>query len=173
MVKKTNTRADTGKIKVSSLYNIPTPKTAERLAIGLCTRMDKEISGQKSLSVKNILALVGAGVLSLMELYPHNIYKYAKPYLRDPEADIVWERFNIPYLKRKLERLEKQKIVEIENKNGKQIVKLKEKGRLKLLKFVLNDIKINTSGFWNGKWWLVSYDLPEDLSVEEVYHLLL
>lgn len=136
-------------------------KNIDRLSLLLCKRMEKELK-DKRFGVKQILSFIGAGVLSLSELYPSNIRKYALPYLRDPEANTIWEQFNIPYLKRQLKRLEKQKLITIEEKEGKQTVAINNKGRFKILKYAINDLKIKRPTIWDGKWWIVCYDLPKE-----------
>ncbi len=136
----------------------------EKLAFNLCQKYEKELKDKKFLSAKNILNLIGAGIFSLTEFTPSNVYKFTRPYLLDSEVYESWKRFNIPYLKRTLQRLEKQKVIEISEEKGKQIIKVNDKGRVKILKNAIDELRVEKPSFWNGKWWLVSYDLPEDLS---------
>jgi len=151
---------------ISEKINKPLIKSVniEKLALRLCQKYEKELKDKKFFSVKNILNLIGAGILSLTELSPSNIVKLAKPFIQDFEAYESWKRFNIPYLKRTIKRLEKQRVVEISEEKGKQIIKITDKGRIKVLKNAIDDLKIEKPAFWDGKWWLVSYDLPEDMS---------
>lgn len=141
-----------------------TQENVEKLALSLCQKYEKELKDKKFFSVKNILNLIGAGILSLTEFSPSNIIRLAKPFIQDLEAYESWKRFNIPYLKRTIRRLEKQKVVEISEEKGKQIIKITDKGRTKILKNAIDDLKIEKPSFWDGKWWLISYDLPEDMS---------
>src|SRR3989338_2307833 len=136
----------------------------QKLALSLIKKNVKEIRDQQFFSAKNILNLIGAGLVSLTEMYPHNLIRRGKPYLQDPEIFGSWKRFNIPYLKRTLKRLEKAKVVEIREEKGRQIIKITDKGKTKILKNAIDDIKIEQPTLWNGKWWLVSYDLPEYMS---------
>lgn len=140
------------------------PESVERLALNLCLKYEKELKDKNFFSVKNILNLIGAGILSLTESYPSNVVRLAKPFIQDLEAYETWKRFNIPYLKRTIQRLEKQKVVEISEEKGKQVIKITDKGRVKILKNAVDDLRIEKPSFWDGKWWLVSYDLPEDIS---------
>ena len=137
-----------------------TNSNIEQLALKMCQKMDKEGREGNSLGIKQILQMVGAGIFSLYKMRS-DLYSYGKGYLRDPEADIVWERFNIRYLKRKLQRLEKQKLVEIKEKAGKQIVVITDRGRNKILQYSINEMTIKKPDIWDGRWWVVSYDLPE------------
>lgn len=143
-------------MSISMISNDRITKLAEKL----CENLEKD----KKFGVKFILNMVGAGYFAYFDLSPNKIIRSCRPYLQDPEASIIWERFNIPYLKRTLKRLEKQKLVTIETKDGKQVVTIKNKGRVKILKYAIKNLKIDKPDFWNGKWWLVSYDLPIEKS---------
>ncbi len=69
-----------------------------------------------------------------------------------------WKQFNPYYLRRNLRRLHKQKIVEVLEENGNEIIRLTQKGRTRYLRFKLE--KLSLKGMpWNGKWWLVLYDI--------------
>lgn len=161
LVKKT--KKVENKIKKSKIIKID-QESVERLALNLCQKYEQEFKDKKFFRVKNILNLIGSGVLSLTEFSPSNIIRLAKPFIQDLEAYESWKRFNIPYLKRTIRRLEKQKVVEISEEKGKQIIKITDKGRIKILKNAIDDLKIERPSFWDRKWWLVSYDLPEDMS---------
>lgn len=137
---------------------IPAEKI-DKIAKFLFKKMEDDLKERKFLGVKKILSLVGAEVLSFLDWYPKNW-----AYLKDPEAYEVTKRFNIPYLKRTLRRLEKQKLVEIKEKKGKQIVKITDAGRVKILKYAIDEIKLKAPKKWDGYWWLVSYDLPEKMA---------
>ena len=78
-----------------------------------------------------------------------------------PEVDRM--RFNVKYLRRSLERLEKQKLIEIKKRGDKYEVKVTKKGKTRILKYSLEDLSIEKPEDWDGKWRVVSYDLPESL----------
>ena len=42
-------------------------------------------------------------------------------------------------------------------------MEITRKGKVKLLKYSLEDMKIERPEIWDGSWWLVSYDLPESM----------
>lgn len=159
-LEETKAKVEKPKIKSSTFIQ----DNIEKLALSLWQKNEKELKNKKFLSVKNIINMIGAGILSFTELYPSNIIKAGKPYLQDPEAYEAWKRFNIPYLKRTIKRLEEQKVVEISEEKGKQVIKITEKGKTKILKNAVEDLKVEKPAYWDGKWWLVSYDLPEYLS---------
>ncbi|TSC88258.1 MAG: PaaX family transcrtiptional regulator [Microgenomates group bacterium Gr01-1014_7] len=85
-----------------------------------------------------------------------------KPFLdhKRKEEFETWKRFNIPYLRRTLTRLEKQKLVELDEKDGMQIVKITASGKRKVLKFALDELAVEKPKIWDGKWRLISYDIP-------------
>lgn len=146
--------------KSSIKVNLQEKNNIEKLALSLWKKNEKELKDKSFFSAKSILNLIGSGLLLLSEFSTSSMIRRGKPYLQDPEAYEVWKQFNIPYLKRTIHRFEKQKVVEITDKNGKQIIKITDKGKTKILKNAINNLKIERPAFWNGKWWLVSYDLP-------------
>lgn len=76
------------------------------------------------------------------------------------KAQRAWKKFNLPFLRRNLKRLQKQKVVEIVEQNGQKVVKLTEKGRSQYLKFKLEQLSLKGQ-HWDGKWRLVIYDISK------------
>ena len=160
-----NLTNEIGKRDTNEKINKPLIKSVniEKLALRLCQKSEKELKAKRFLSAKNIFNLIGAGLFSITELYPSNIIRMATPFIKDLEVNECWKRFNIPYLKRTIQRLEKQKVVEISEEKGKKVIKITDKGKTRILKNAIDDIRIEKPSFWDGKWWLVSYDLPENM----------
>jgi len=129
----------------------------------LARQVTSEIIKEKFSGIKEVLALVGmeAFIISkaTMPGLPKSLRPYFNPY--NPEFPEPWRRFNIPYLKRTLKRLEKRKLVNITNEDGKQVVKITSDGCQKILKYSLDSLEIKPPKFWDGKWRLVIYDIPE------------
>lgn len=71
-----------------------------------------------------------------------------------------WLRFNQAALKRNIKRLQQQKVVEIVNVNGTDVVKLTSKGRTKCFKFKLEEISLKKQK-WDGKWRIIMYDISK------------
>lgn len=131
----------------------------------LTKQIDKEIFKKKYAPVKTVLTLVGAGLFLSASVIIPNLPLALKPFLdqkRNQEYE-AWKRFNIPYLKRTLKRLEKQKLVELDKKDGMQIVKITDSGIRKILKFAIEELAVEKPRIWDGKWYLVSYDIPSEL----------
>lgn len=131
----------------------------------LAKQIDKEIFERKYAPIKEILKLVGAGAFVAASLVVPNLPLALKPFIdhkRQKEYH-AWKRFNIPYLKRTLERLEKQKLVEFDEKDGMQIVKITDQGKKRILRFALDELAVEKPKIWDGRWRLISYDIPKKL----------
>lgn len=60
--------------------------------------------------------------------------------------------------------LKKKKLIILkEEADGKIMVQLSEKGRKKILKYQLEDLRIETPIKWNKKWYVVIFDIPHKL----------
>ena len=60
-----------------------------------------------------------------------------------------------------VDSIKNQKLIEyICDKNGKTIVKITKKGRVKLRAFTIDLIEIKKPKKWDGKWRLVMFDIP-------------
>lgn len=131
----------------------------------LAKQIDKEIFEKKYAPIKAVLTLVGTGLFLGASVIIPNLPLALKPFLdqKRKEEFETWKRFNIPYLRRTLMRLEKQKLVELDEKEGIQIVKITDSGKRKILKFALDELAVEKPKIWDGKWRLVSYDIPGEL----------
>lgn len=137
----------------------------DQLAKILSRKLDREELDRKYAPAKTVLTLVGAGAFLALAVAVPNLPKVLKPLLNDTDDDFeAWKRFNIHYLKRTLERLEKQKLVEVSEEDGKQVIKITSQGRKKVLKYALGELEVKKPKSWDGKWRLISFDLPEKMS---------
>ena len=143
--------------------SVPQREKLDEFAYTLSRKIDAEIFARKSAHTKEVLKLIGAGLfLATAFAAPGSLKAFRGIYkeTRDYEA---WKRFNIPYLKRTLRRLEGQKLVEIGEQDGKQIVSITDGGRRRILRYAIDEITIVKPKHWDHTWWLVSYDLPQGL----------
>lgn len=138
----------------------------DQLAKVLSKQIDKEIFEKKYAPAKQVLVLIGAGVFLTASVLMPNLPLALKPFLDQKRKDEreVWKRFNIPYLKRTISRLEKQKLVEASEENGMQIIKITKEGRRKIVKMGLDELEIKKPKIWDRRWRLISFDLPEKLA---------
>ncbi len=137
----------------------------------LAKQIDWEQFSKKYAKVGDVLKLVGIGIFIAGSMVAPNLPLALKPFLdhkRKNEYE-VWKRFNIPYLKRSLKRLEQQKLVEIGEEDRMQIVKITRIGQKKILKFALDELAVEKPKIWGGKWTLVSYDIPKNYENQHKY----
>lgn len=150
----------------STVTNIPYSKIPDshiqEISKTLTKQINKEILEKKYAPVALVLKLVGAGVFLAGSIAIPTLPQALKPFISDQDEREAWKRFNIPYLKRTLDRLEKQKLVKTEVKENVQIVEVTEAGKRKILKYALDTLQIKKPKFWDGKWRLISYDVPGD-----------
>jgi len=133
------------------------------IARKLVDQIDKRNFERKYAPVADVLKLVGAGAFLAASVAFPKLPKAIKPLFLSDESE-VWKRFNIPYLRRTLKRLEKQKLVEIGFEGDQQTVKITNGGRRRILKYSLAELTIQKPKFWDGKWRLISYDIPKNLN---------
>lgn len=153
---KDNTKTSIDSINISGSLLRDIAKT-------LTKQIDKEIFERKYAPIKEVLKIVAVGTFLAGVVVMPNLPLALKPFLKREKEYEVWKRFNIPYLKRTLERLEKQKLVEFGEDRKMQIIKITENGKRKVLKFALDELAVEKPRIWDGKWTLVSYDIPEQL----------
>jgi len=68
------------------------------------------------------------------------------------------DRFRI---KRAIQSLEKQRLVEIYEKGDDEIMEVTEKGRKRIVKFKFDEMKILRPKKWDKKWRIIAFDIPE------------
>ena len=139
----------------------PSSEIIDSLARVLSKQIDAETFRKKSAPVREVLKLVGAGAFLAASIAMPNLPLALKPFLTSGNEYKAWKRFNVPYLKRTLYRLEKQKLVEIKEQDDMQIVAITQAGRHKVFRYALDTIEIRKPKIWDYKWRLVSFDIPE------------
>lgn len=117
--------------------------------------------------VKDILELLGKGaLLSSLFLFPgaaigiQAIYDEYEKLKREKEFH-EWEKFNLSRLHYILRRLQRQNIVKIVEKDGLSEVHLTQKGRLRILKYKLEEMSIDKPKQWDKKWRIIIYDISK------------
>lgn len=109
--------------------------------------------------LQRILLLLASGVGITMVLAMPGTALLFKDFIKTDPYWEEWKKFNSGYLRRTLKALEKQKFIEVEEKDGQAIVKLSEKGQKRVLEANLNRLKIDKPLKWDGKWRLIFYDI--------------
>ena len=64
-------------------------------------------------------------------------------------------------LRRVFKQLNKQKVINYYQKNGKDIIEITSKGEKKLVAYKFESLKLDTKKRWDGKWRVVMFDIPE------------
>lgn len=146
------------------LGNLPSEEKIDYLAKNLVRQINSEVFKKKYAPAAEILKLVGAGAFLAASIAIPNLPLALKPFLENKNEYEIWKRFNIPYLQRTLRRLEKQKLVEIDEEKGMQVIKITNDGRKRVLRMALDELAIKKPRDWDRRWRLVSFDLPERLA---------
>lgn len=151
-------------IKKAYIEDLPISKTLETsivdIAKSLAKKINKEVFNEKHARTSDILKLVGAGFFISASFTIPALPVILKPFLKDENGYEAWKRFNIPYLKRILSRLEEEKLVQIKDVQNQQQVEITQRGRRRILRYALEELVIVKPKFWDGKWRLISYDIP-------------
>lgn len=119
-------------------------------------------------TVRGILLLLGVGTVLAGTILMPTLPMALKPIIdfykkRQREKDLKqWNRFNQARLKFVLKRLHQQKVVEITEEDGVSIIKLSDKGRVKFLRYKMEEIMIDKPPRWDGKWRLIIYDIRKE-----------
>ena len=133
----------------------------EELSKILAWKIGKDEFKKSCAPAAAVLKLVGLGAFLVGSIAVPGLPIALKPFIKnrtDPEA---WKRFNIPYLKRTLTRLEKQKLVSMRVEGTTQIVEITNAGKRKILKYGIEESDIEKPRIWDGYWRMVSYDIPQ------------
>ncbi len=158
------------KSPIEDLPTIINDSLVKEISNTLSKQFNKETFERKYAPVKVVLTLVGMGLFLGVSVVIPNLPLALKPFLDKKRAEErnAWKRFNIPYLKRTLTRLEKQKLIDFSQENDQQIIKITDNGKRKILKFAIDELAVKKPKIWDGKWRLISYDIPKNSKVRKI-----
>lgn len=78
------------------------------------------------------------------------------------ELPVQWKNIKRQAAERAIEALYESRLIEAKkNPDGTHTLVLSDTGKTKTLTYHLHRMKIEHSGAWNKKWWIVLYDIPE------------
>ena len=60
-----------------------------------------------------------------------------------------------------IKHLQKNKLIDITEKDGKTIIKITKNGKSKLLEYEFEDMRIKKPKKWDSKWRIIGFDIPE------------
>lgn len=101
-----------------------------------------------------IYAISAVGVLALAVALPGLPAAFG-PFLKSG-------KYHKNQIQRTFKTLEHNKLISITEESGKTVIRLTKNGKEKLLKYQLDDLKLNKPKKWDGKWRMVIFDIPED-----------
>lgn len=114
--------------------------------------MNKELGT----TAKKTLLLLEAGLFLGLSASPKTYFRVLKAIGRE------WEDINKRALRRAIRNLYRSKLIDIkEDKDGVIVLRLNEKGKEKILKYRVDNIKIPVMKKWDSKWRVVLFDIPE------------
>jgi len=109
----------------------------------------------KTTIARSILATIGlAGLITIIAIAPNSLQMLKL-------FGIGKKQYKPKTVYKTIKRLEKQRIVEIRERGDKSTITITEKGKKRLLKYNIDDIKIKIPKKWDKKWRIVSFDIPE------------
>lgn len=143
----------------------------EKLCSSLVRRFEEESRARRNAKTKEVLALIGKGLLLVGVLFAPNLARILPGGETDPswaELNKYSKMFNLWSLRRTIRRLQKQKMVTIDERNGQQVTILTEKGKKKIFNVALDELKLAKPDRWDGKWRLVIYDISERKKIRNI-----
>ncbi|TSD01174.1 MAG: phenylacetic acid degradation operon negative regulatory protein [Parcubacteria group bacterium Athens0714_25] len=105
---------------------------------------------------KCILATIGiAGIFTIAAIAP-NSFQMLELF------GLSKKKYKPKSVGRALNRMKKQKLIEIKKeKNDKITIQITERGKKRLLEYNIDELQIKIPEKWDGKWRIVSFDIPE------------
>lgn len=116
-----------------------------------------ELTEKEFPTVEKVLRLLAGGIfLTTLFIQPHLALGIASTYMQFYN----WKRFPKNKLRRTLDRLRKRKFVRLVEQNNETFIELTEFGRREILHFDFQKLEIKKPLKWDGKWWMVIFDIP-------------
>lgn len=144
---------------------LESPDGFQEIAAALLKITDQEPYNPKYAPVKKVLSLLGLGAGLAVTLAAPGAARFFLPLAKSSDEKFrEFKEFNYVYLERTLKRLEKEKLVRKKVAGQKTTYRLTKQGQRRLMKYTLENLRIEKPARWNGQWTLVSYDVPESRS---------
>lgn len=142
--------------------NLAIPTNLSEVSLSLKKVIDQRETLIKSPSVKKVLTLLGIGAGLAITIAAPGTARLFLPRRKTREDYFKdFKEANYSNLERTLKRLEKEKLVKISEEKGQTVISVTVQGKRRILKYALEDLKIEKPASWNGRWTLISYDVPE------------
>jgi len=111
---------------------------------------------KKSEIARKILKITMAGVLIPAAFLLPGTSILLKEFLKENGASNDSKKF-----KRMLRIIKNKKMIKVIQKNGEDFLEITKSGKKELLRYNFDDLKIEKSKIWDGKWRMVIFDIPE------------
>ena len=111
----------------------------------------------KKITIAKIVlsALAVGGVLTIVAIAPNSLQMLKM-------FGINKKRYKSQSVYRTLKRMEKQDIIKIvKEMNNKTTISITRNGKKRLVKYSIDDMEIKKPKIWDGKWRIISFDIPE------------
>lgn len=105
--------------------------------------------------------LAVAGMFAVVATSPYFSINIARAIKNHKKYSQKYKDFDEKVLARSLLGLNKNKIIILEEKEGKFIVEITEKGRKVAKEIYFDNLKIEKQKVWDKKWRIVIFDIPE------------
>jgi len=109
---------------------------------------------------KDILSgLAFAGMITIAATSPFFLVNLARAFLRSKKY--CKNEYDNHKVARAFERLKRNRLIILKEKQGKFIVELTEWGKRKIEEMKLDDLVIKKPSVWDKKWRIIIFDIPE------------
>lgn len=113
------------------------------------------------LTKSTLLILAAAGLVAIASTSPYFLINIARAIIKYQKYKRNYSPRDISKLTRSLAGLNKNKIIILKEINGKFTVRLTEKGKKVVKEIMFDNMKIEKPKFWDKKWRIVIFDIPE------------
>lgn len=104
-------------------------------------------------------------ILYLVDIntFMFQIFDARKLYEKPLDDYFVWRDLDKERFKSIIKRLKRRKMIEIYQKDNREMIKLTKKGKAQIPHYLLEEVKpIEPQNIWDSKWRLVIFDIPND-----------
>lgn len=131
-------------------------KTLGSILLAELNKKEKYLKDEKR---RKVLSLIAKGVALGVILAAPRSGSVLKGVVRDLSDWDEWKIFNQRYLRRSLNNLARNELIEIKRHGDGATVKITRKGETQIYKWAIENFEIPRSNKWDGLWRLVIYDV--------------
>lgn len=102
-----------------------------------------------------ILEIIGTGLLISGVLIAPGLSRLLDPRIYQTKSE------RNSRIKGAIKKLHQRKLIDIVNQNGEDYIRVTEKGKRRILRYNVDEMKIKKQKRWDGIWRIVIFDIPE------------